>query len=90
MTNQLTKKDVFELYEQGKHRRYSLLFSVNGGAFAIGNLFVGDHGQDKVLGDLKLWMLAVAMMLFSGVMCFDIWMFGEKMKKLSKVLNDPD
>lgn len=29
---------VFSDYEQGKHRRYSLLFSVNGGAFAITQL----------------------------------------------------
>jgi len=28
---------LFELYENGKHRRYSLLFSINGGAFAIAN-----------------------------------------------------
>ena len=32
-------KEAFKLYEDGKHRRYQLLFAVNGGAFAIGRLF---------------------------------------------------
>jgi hypothetical protein len=28
-------REASELYENGKHRRYELLFAVNGGAFAI-------------------------------------------------------
>jgi hypothetical protein len=31
--------DVFRAYEEGKHRRYNLLFAVNGGAFAVAQLF---------------------------------------------------
>jgi hypothetical protein len=31
----LTLKDVYTLYESGKGRRYGLLFSANGAAFAI-------------------------------------------------------
>jgi hypothetical protein len=31
--------DSFKYYEDGKHRRYSLLFAVNGGAFAIAKVF---------------------------------------------------
>src|SRR4051794_32612412 len=30
---------VFEEYENGKHRRYELLFKVNGAAFVIAGLF---------------------------------------------------
>jgi len=33
---------LFELYENGKHRRYSLLFSINGGAFAIAKFLTED------------------------------------------------
>jgi hypothetical protein len=41
-STQLTLKEASELYENGKHRRYSLLFSVNGGAFAIAKLVCGE------------------------------------------------
>jgi hypothetical protein len=37
----------FREYEDGKHRRYILLFAVNGGAFAIANLFSLDKTQDE-------------------------------------------
>jgi hypothetical protein len=30
--------DIFRAYEEGKHRRYNLLFAVNGGAFAVAKL----------------------------------------------------
>ena len=30
--------ELFDTYEVGKHRRYSLLFAVNGGAFAVAKL----------------------------------------------------
>ena len=44
----LTVKDALELYENGKHRRYSLLFSVNGGAFAIAKI-LADKGRRLVV-----------------------------------------
>jgi hypothetical protein len=44
LVSRLERKDILELYEQGKHRRCALLFSVNGGAFAIGKLLVGEPG----------------------------------------------
>ena len=51
----LSTKEAFDLYENGKHRRYSLLFSVNGGAFAIAKLLAGGPGTDPVvLGHLTL------------------------------------
>ena len=77
----LTTKDAFDLYETGKHRRYGLLFSVNGGAFAIAKLLAGEPGNDPVvLGHLTLPQLAIGMALFTVVMVADIFMFGEKMR----------
>ena len=77
----LSTKDAFDLYENGKHRRYSLLFSVNGGAFAIVKLLAGEPGKDPVvLGHLTLPQLAIGMALFTAVMVADIFVFGEKMR----------
>ena len=73
-------KEAFELYEGGKHRRYSLLFSVNGGAFAIAKLLT-DKSEKFVLGDLSLSQLSLGMMLFTAAMIGDIFMFGLKMQK---------
>src|SRR5215831_14969223 len=69
-------KDVVEIYEKGKERRYTLLFSVNGGALAIAKLITGAEGHMVVVGGLHLWMLAYAMMVFSLFMAFDIYKFG--------------
>jgi purine-cytosine permease-like protein len=77
----LTSKDAYDLYETGKHRRYGLLFSVNGGAFAIAKLLAGEAGQAPVvLGHLTLPQLAVGMTLFTIVMVADTFMFGEKIR----------
>jgi hypothetical protein len=73
-------KEAFELYESGKHRRYGLLFSVNGGAFAIAKLLTDKSGK-FVLGDLSLSQLSLGMMLFTFVMTGDIFAFGLKMRK---------
>jgi len=78
----MDKKDEFELYENGKHRRYGLLFSVNGGAFAVAKLLTGEgKTAPAVLGDLSLSQLALGMILFTVVMTGDIYAFGEKMRK---------
>jgi hypothetical protein len=45
--------DSFKYYEDGKHRRYSLLFAVNGGAFAIAKVFA-EKNAGAVLGNLSL------------------------------------
>src|SRR4051812_43905003 len=71
--------DSFKAYEDGKHRRYSLLFTVNGGAFAVAKLFA-DPKTANVLGSLTLSQLSIGMILFTVVMVFDIYMFGEKMR----------
>ena len=78
----MTPKDAFALYEEGKHRRYGLLFSVNGGAFAVAKLLTGEPGKPGiVLGDLSLSQLALGMVLFTAVMTWDIFEFGRKMRK---------
>lgn len=75
--------DTFKAYEQGKHRRYNLLFAVNGGAFAVAKLFTDSSSQttDPVLGNLCLWQLSLGMALFTIVMVADIFMFGQNMRK---------
>lgn len=72
--------ESFKAYEDGKHRRYELLFAVNGGAFAVAKLFLDENAQ-SVLGNLTLQQLSIGMNLFSIVMVADIFMFGEKMRK---------
>jgi hypothetical protein len=81
MAEHLTVKDAFALYEEGKHRRYSLLFSVNGGAFAVAKLLTGEGGKRIVLGDLSLSQLSLGMLLFTAVMTWDIFAFGLKMRR---------
>jgi hypothetical protein len=71
--------ESFKSYEAGKHRRYNLLFAVNGGAFAIAKLF-GEENAAAVLGNLSLRHLSLGMILFTIVMVVDIFMFGEKMR----------
>jgi len=66
----------FEAYENGKHRRYSLLFAVNGGGFAVAKLIA-----DSAIGGLTLSRLSFGMVLFTIAMVADIFMFGEKMRK---------
>ena len=81
MDRSLTTKDAFELYENGKHRRYGLLFAVNGGAFAIAKLLAGEAARPElVLGGLRLWQLSLGMLLFTAVMVWDIFEFGRKMR----------
>jgi hypothetical protein len=72
-------REAFELYENGKHRRYELLFAVNGGAFAVAKV-IGPNRPD--LGKLHLPQLALVMILFTLVMVYDIYKFGDKWHKL--------
>src|SRR5262245_11741735 len=69
----------FKSYEDGKHRRYNLLFAVNGGAFAIAKLFA-EKDAAVVLGNLSLRHLSLGMILFTIVMVVDIFIFGAKMR----------
>src|SRR3954454_11804481 len=79
MTGDTSGHSLAQAYEDGKHRRYTLLFAVNGGAFAVAKLFV-DLKTADVLGSLTLSQLSVGMILFTIVMVLDIYMFGEKMR----------
>jgi len=79
---------LFKGYEDGKHRRYNLLFAVNGGAFAVAKL-LGERGTAGV-GNLTTSHLAVGMIIFTAIMGFDIFMFGRKMRKQSMPDSQPD
>ena len=79
MSEEKSVPESFRTYEDGKHRRYSLLFAVNGGAFAVAKLFA-EGKTVSVLGNLTLRELSVGMILFTVVMTLDIFMFGEKMR----------
>jgi len=81
MPEEIGLKDKMSLYEDGKHRRYSLLFAVNGGAFAVAKILVGADCQPPcVLGHLTLPELSWGMILFTIVMVVDIYAFGDKMR----------
>ena len=71
--------ETFKIYEDGKHRRYALLFSINGGAFAVAQL-VSKTPPDP-LGSLTLRQLSIGMILFTALMVFDIFRFGMNMRK---------
>ena len=64
------------IYEDGKHRRYELLFAVNGGAFAISKFAVEHDGKTELLKGLPLYQVAIGMIVFTLLMGFDILVFG--------------
>src|SRR4051812_37316462 len=68
-------------YEDGKHRRYTLLFAVNGGAFAVAKL-LGEKGAVGV-GKLTMDHLALGMILFTAVMGVGIAFFGVEMGRVA-------
>jgi hypothetical protein len=74
--------DRSKAYEDGKHRRYDLLFKVNGGAFAIVSL-VGKSftftTDDRILHQLHLWHVSAGMAALTTVLTADIFAFGIKM-----------
>ena len=71
--------EKFTLYENGKHRRYELLFAVNGGAFTVATLFPGKD-PNQLLGGLTFQALAWGLIIFTALMAFDIWIFGCRMR----------
>lgn len=71
--------EAFKIYEDGKHRRYGLLFSVNGGAFAIAKLFP-DPTIGNLLGSLTIRHVGIGMIVFSVLMWWDLWEFGRRMR----------
>ena len=87
--------DGFKHYEDGKHRRYGLLFTVNAGAFTIAKVFVekaSEAGKDissvadkdissLFLGGLTLKHIALGMIAFTALMVVDIFSFGWGMRQ---------
>jgi len=75
-------------YIDGKMKRYSLMFAVNGGAFAVAKLMAasGKAGDTILLGNLRLWQLALGAIIFTLIMVVDIFLWGQMMKR--KFLGD--
>jgi hypothetical protein len=73
-------RETFKLYEDGKHRRYELLFAVNGGAFAVAKLFSKCNAASFV-GGLTLREVACGLAAFTVLMFIDIWVFGWRMRR---------
>jgi hypothetical protein len=67
-------------YIEGKMKRYSLMFSVNGGAFLLAKLFAEENTR-QVLGGLSPKALAIGAVLFTVLMWRDIYLFGDMMKR---------
>ena len=74
MPEPLKPKEELDLYEGGKNRRYSLLFAVNGGAFAI--VKFAEEGNAYYTGGLTNALIALGMVLFTILMVLDIYAFG--------------
>lgn len=87
--SKLGSNELFKFYEDGKHRRYTLLFAVNGGAGAIAKFSI-DTKPNEFLGGLSNSALAYGMVAFTLIMCFDIFKFGERMRMLAgKIEGNP-
>jgi hypothetical protein len=69
-------KDAFGFYEDGKHRRYTLLFSVNAAVAAIAKL-----GPSTGMGPLSTWALSIGMTVFTLLMLYDIGIFGWRFRE---------
>ena len=70
---------IFRFYEEGKARRYNILFAVNTAVFGI--LKVVPDSKLGVLSGRDAGQFAFGMALFTLVIGFDLWMFGIKMRK---------
>jgi hypothetical protein len=73
-------KEVAKAYEEGKHRRYELMFAVNGGGFAVASVFKEITGKTDLVGNLTVHRVALGMMAFTAVMYLDILVFGFRMR----------
>jgi hypothetical protein len=69
-------KDAFQFYEDGKHRRYTLLFSVNAAVAAIAKL-----GPSTGMGLLSTWAFGIGMIAFTVLMFYDIGIFGWRFRE---------
>jgi len=76
-------QDDAKLYLDGKMQRYSLLFSVNGGVFAIVQIL-----QPKNL-PINTDTLSIGAAVFTVLMTMDIWLWGSGMRKQQAELFRP-
>jgi len=72
--------ESLNVYMDGKMKRYTLLFSVNGGAFAVGQFLLRPESADLRAG-LPLRYLAEGAIIFTAIMTVDIWLFGQMMRE---------
>src|SRR6266545_461162 len=77
MSTESNITEIFKDYEDGKHRRYSLLFAVNGGAFAVAT---ASAEARTALGCVGLVALCLGMVAFTVLMVIDIFVFGFNMR----------
>jgi hypothetical protein len=77
-----TQLKILQAYTDGKMKRYSLLFSVNGGAFALAR-FTSDKGLA-----IHPAVIASGAIFFTVLMTLDIWMFGIAMRKQFERVQD--
>ena len=75
----LEKLQGMQTYIDGKMKRYSLLYAVNGGAFAIAEV-LGEKESGRLTGGLSLLALAIGAILFTLLMWRDIYTFGMMMR----------
>ena len=73
----VVQREDLALYLEGKMKRYSLLFSVNGGAFAIAKF----SGEGHDIGGFSITSLSVGAALFTVIMTADIWLWGAAMRE---------
>jgi hypothetical protein len=77
-----TQLKILQAYTDGKMKRYGLLFSVNGGAFALARF-----SSDKGLA-INPAVIASGAIFFTVLMTLDIWMFGIAMRKQFESVQD--
>lgn len=71
----------FANYEDGKRRRYELLFAVNGGAYALVIWLAGEtRSQPIEIGGLMAHHIGLGMASFAAIMCLDLFAFGLKFR----------
>ena len=72
--------DALKAYTNGKMQRYTLLFAVNGGAFAVGQFVLGADAA-KMVAVLPIRHLADGAIIYTALMTVDIWLYGQMMRE---------
>jgi hypothetical protein len=71
--------EAFKIYEDGRQRRYGMLFSVNGGAIAIAKAF-SEPRPHTFLDSLTIPHVAAGMILLTLMLWWDLWTFAQRMR----------